>query len=167
MSTPSWNRDVDSRREADLTLVSALNLALDDELALDPKLLLMGEDLGALGGVFRVTDRLCKKYGKNRVIDTPLAESGIVGTAIGLAAKGFRLVLEIQFNGFIFPAFNQITTQLARQNFRNKIPMPVVIRVPHGGHIGAVEHHMEAPEAYFAHTPGLRVVNCSTPSDAY
>jgi pyruvate dehydrogenase E1 component beta subunit len=129
----------------------------------------MGEDIGPLGGVFRVTEGLQAEFGTKRVFDTPLAESGIVGTAIGLAMRGYRPVCEIQFDGFIFPAFDQITTQLAKLTSRHEgtVQMPVVIRVPYGGHIGAVEHHQESPEAYFAHTPGLRLVSPSTPNDAY
>src|SRR5690606_4042136 len=135
----------------------------------DPKVLLMGEDIGKLGGVFRVTEHLQRDFGEKRVRDTPLAESGIVGTAIGLAMAGFRPVIEIQFDGFVFPAFDQITTQLAKLTNRHEgaISMPIVIRLPYGGHIGAVEHHQERPEAYFAHTPGLRVVSPSTANDAY
>ncbi|MET0726020.1 MAG: alpha-ketoacid dehydrogenase subunit beta [Leifsonia sp.] len=135
----------------------------------DPKVLMMGEDIGPLGGVFRVTEGLIAEFGDKRVLDTPLAESGIVGTAIGLAMRGYRPVIEIQFDGFIFPAFDQITTQLARMRNRHEggVSMPVVIRVPYGGHIGSIEHHQESPEAYFAHTPGLRVVSPATPNDAY
>jgi pyruvate dehydrogenase E1 component beta subunit len=131
--------------------------------------LLMGEDIGRLGGVFRVTEGLQKDFGTNRVLDTPLAESGIVGSAIGLAMAGFRPVCEIQFDGFVWPAFDQITSQLAKVTNRHAgaLSMPVVIRIPYGGHIGAVEHHQESPEAYFTHTPGLRVVSPSTPNDAY
>ncbi len=153
----------------ELPLVKALNAGLKKALADDPKVLLMGEDIGPLGGVFRVTEGLQAEFGTHRVFDTPLAESGIVGTAIGLAMRGYRPVCEIQFDGFIFPAFDQITTQLAKLTARHegKIPMPVVIRVPYGGHIGAVEHHQESPEAYFAHTAGLRLVSPSTPNDAY
>jgi 2-oxoisovalerate dehydrogenase E1 component beta subunit len=153
----------------ELPLVKALNAGLRKALDDDPRVLLMGEDIGPLGGVFRVTEGLQADFGKKRVFDTPLAESGIVGTAIGLAMRGYRPVCEIQFDGFIFPAFDQITTQLAKMTSRHegKISMPVVIRVPYGGHIGAVEHHQESPEAYFAHTPGLRVVSPSTPNDAY
>jgi len=129
----------------------------------------MGEDIGPLGGVFRITEGLQAEFGKHRVMDTPLAESGIVGTAIGLAMGGYRPVVEIQFDGFIFPGFDQITSQLAKLTNRHEgqIIMPLVIRVPFGGHIGAVEHHQESPETYFAHTPGLRVVSPSTPHDAY
>ncbi|MCU1413398.1 MAG: alpha-ketoacid dehydrogenase subunit beta [Microbacteriaceae bacterium] len=153
----------------ELPLVKALNAGLRKALADDPKVLLMGEDIGPLGGVFRVTEGLQAEFGVKRVFDTPLAESGIVGTAIGLAMRGYRPVCEIQFDGFIFPAFDQITTQLAKMTARHegKVPMPVVIRVPYGGHIGAVEHHQESPEAYFAHTAGLRLVSPSTPNDAY
>jgi pyruvate dehydrogenase E1 component beta subunit len=150
-------------------MAKALNAGLRKALADDPKVLLMGEDIGPLGGVFRVTEGLQAEFGDRRVMDTPLAESGIVGTAIGLAMRGYRPVCEIQFDGFVFPAFDQITSQLAKLTNRHEggISMPVVIRIPYGGHIGAVEHHQESPEAYFAHTPGLRVVSPSTPHDAY
>lgn len=152
-----------------LTLAKAINLGLAKALADDPKVLLMGEDIGTLGGVFRVTEGLKAEFGENRVLDTPLAESGIVGTAIGLAMRGFRPVCEIQFDGFIYPGFDQITSQLAKLTYRHEgaLQLPVVIRVPYGGHIGAVEHHQESPEAYFAHTPGLRVVSPATPQDGY
>jgi pyruvate dehydrogenase E1 component beta subunit len=152
-----------------LSMAKALNAGLRQALLDDPKVLLMGEDIGPLGGVFRVTEGLHAEFGDTRVLDTPLAESGIVGTAIGLAMRGYRPVCEIQFDGFIFPAFDQITTQLAKLTSRHhgSLSMPVVIRVPFGGHIGAVEHHQESPEAYFAHTPGLRVVTPSNPHDAY
>jgi 2-oxoisovalerate dehydrogenase E1 component beta subunit len=152
-----------------LTLSKAINEGLRKALEADPKVLIMGEDVGKLGGVFRVTDGLQKDFGEARVVDTPLAESGIVGTAIGLALRGYRPVCEIQFDGFVFPAFDQIVSQLAKQRLRSlgTVTMPVVIRIPYGGGIGAVEHHSESPEAYFAHTPGLRVVACSGPADAY
>jgi 2-oxoisovalerate dehydrogenase E1 component beta subunit len=152
-----------------LTLSKAINEGLRRSLEDDPKVLIMGEDVGKLGGVFRVTDGLQKDFGEDRVVDTPLAESGIVGTAIGLALRGYRPVCEIQFDGFVFPAFDQIVSQLAKQRLRSlgHVTMPVVIRIPFGGGIGAVEHHSESPEAYFAHTPGLRVVACSGPADAY
>ncbi|MCU1506125.1 MAG: 2-oxoisovalerate dehydrogenase component beta subunit [Microbacteriaceae bacterium] len=154
---------------AEIPLSKALNAGLRKALGDDKRVLLMGEDIGPLGGVFRVTEGLQAEFGSSRVFDTPLAESGIVGTAIGLAMRGYRPVCEIQFDGFIFPAFDQITTQLAKMTNRHEgqVQMPVVIRVPYGGHIGAVEHHQESPEAYFAHTPGLRVVSPSTPNDAY
>jgi len=152
-----------------MTMTKAINNGLRRALADDPKVLLMGEDIGPLGGVFRVTEGLQAEFGDKRVLDTPLAESGIVGTAIGLAMRGYRPVCEIQFDGFIFPGFDQITSQLAKLTARHEgsLTMPVVIRVPYGGHIGAVEHHQESPEAYFAHTPGLRVVTPATPHDAY
>lgn len=154
---------------ATMPMAKALNAGLDAALAADDRVLLMGEDIGTLGGVFRVTEGLQKTYGENRVLDTPLAESGIVGTAIGLAMRGYRPVCEIQFDGFIFPGFDQITSQLAKLTNRHEgnQAFPVVIRVPYGGHIGAVEHHQESPEAYFAHTAGLRSVSPSTPHDAY
>jgi len=152
-----------------LPMAKALNAGLRQALTDDPMVLLMGEDIGPLGGVFRVTEGLQAEFGEKRVMDTPLAESGIVGTAIGLAMRGYRPVCEIQFDGFVFPAFDQITTQLAKLTNRHEggISMPVVIRVPYGGHIGGPEHHQESPEAYFAHTAGLRVVSPSTPHDAY
>ncbi|MCP2265058.1 pyruvate dehydrogenase E1 component beta subunit [Promicromonospora thailandica] len=152
-----------------LTLGKAVNEGLRAAMRRDDKVLLMGEDIGPLGGVFRVTDGLQAEFGEERVVDTPLAESGIVGTAIGLAMRGYRPVCEIQFDGFVFPAFNQITTQLAKIHNRTRgaIDMPVVIRIPYGGGIGAVEHHSESPEALFAHTAGLRVVSPSSPQDAY
>jgi pyruvate dehydrogenase E1 component beta subunit len=152
-----------------LTLSKALNEGLRKALENDPKVLIMGEDVGKLGGVFRVTDGLQKDFGEARVVDTPLAESGIVGTAIGLALRGYRPVCEIQFDGFVFPAFDQITTQLAKMRYRSRglLSLPVVIRIPCGGGIGAVEHHSESPEALFTHTPGLRVVACGDPADAY
>ena len=147
----------------------ALNAGLRRAMTENDRVLLMGEDIGKLGGVFRVTEGLQADFGEQRVLDTPLAESGIVGTAIGLAMRGYRPVCEIQFDGFVFPAFDQITSQLAKITNRHEgaVSMPVVIRIPYGGHIGAVEHHQESPEVYFAHTPGLRVVSPSTPNDAY
>lgn len=152
-----------------LPISRALNAGLRRALETNDRVLLMGEDIGPLGGVFRVTEGLQKDFGPRRVIDSPLAESGIVGTAIGLAMGGFRPVLEIQFDGFVFPAFDQITSQLAKITNRHEgaLSMPVVIRIPYGGHIGAVEHHQESPEAYFTHTAGLRVVSPSNANDAY
>ena len=152
-----------------LTLSKALNEGLRRALEDDPKVIIMGEDVGKLGGVFRVTDGLQKDFGDSRVVDTPLAESGIVGTAIGLALRGYRPVCEIQFDGFVFPAFDQIVNQLAKMRLRalGQVSVPVVIRIPFGGGIGAVEHHSESPEALFVHTAGLRVVACSGPADAY
>lgn len=152
-----------------MTLAKAINAGLADALAADDHVLLAGEDIGRLGGVFRVTDGLQERFGTRRVIDTPLAESGIVGTAIGLAMRGYRSVLEIQFDGFVFPAFNQIVTQLAHIRTRSmgRTPMPIVIRIPYGGAIGAIEHHSESVEAYFCHRPGLKVVTCASASDGY
>ncbi|MCS5524028.1 MULTISPECIES: alpha-ketoacid dehydrogenase subunit beta [Curtobacterium] len=150
-------------------MAKALNAGLAAAMEADDKVLLMGEDIGQLGGVFRITEGLQDRFGAERVRDTPLAEAGIIGTAIGLALRGYRPVVEIQFDGFVWPGFDQITSQLAKM--ANRLPahmsLPVVIRIPYGGHIGAVEHHQESPETYFAHTPGLRVVSPSTPNDAY
>ena len=150
-------------------MAKAINLGLQRAMREDPKVLLMGEDIGTLGGVFRITEGLKSEFGENRVLDTPLAESGIVGTAIGMAMRGYRPVCEIQFDGFVFPAFDQIVSQLAKQTSRHQgdQAFPVVIRIPYGGHIGAVEHHQESPEAYFVHTSGLRVVSPATPNDGY
>jgi pyruvate dehydrogenase E1 component beta subunit len=151
------------------TMAKAINAGLRKALENDPKVLLMGEDIGKLGGVFRVTDGLQKDFGEARVIDSPLAESGIVGTAVGLAMRGYRPVVEIQFDGFVFPAFDQIVAQVAKHNARSSgnTPMPITIRIPYGGGIGAVEHHSESPEAYFAHTAGLRVISPSNAVDAF
>jgi pyruvate dehydrogenase E1 component beta subunit len=156
-------------RVESMSMGKALNAGLRQAMLDDPRVLLMGEDIGPLGGVFRVTEGLQAEFGANRVLDTPLAESGIVGTAIGLAMHGHRPVCEIQFDGFVYPAFDQITSQLAKLTNRHEgqVSFPVVVRIPYGGHIGAVEHHQESPEAYFAHTAGLRVVSPSTPHDAY
>ena len=152
-----------------LTLSRAINEGLRKAMENDPKVLIMGEDVGKLGGVFRVTDGLQKDFGEARVIDTPLAESGIVGTAIGLALRGYRPVCEIQFDGFVYPAADQIISELAKMRYRSlgKVSLPVVIRIPFGGGIGAVEHHSESPEAIFAHTAGLRVVACADAADAF
>ena len=152
-----------------LGIGKAINAGLRRAMEVDPKVVIMGEDIGKLGGVFRVTENLQKDFGEDRVIDTPLAESGIVGTAIGMALRGYRPVVEIQFDGFVYPAFDQIVSQVAKMPARSlgKIRLPIVIRIPVGGGIGAVEHHSESNEAYFAHTAGLRVVACSNPEDAY
>ena len=154
---------------ATYTLAKALNEGLRAAMDADPKVLIMGEDVGKLGGVFRITDGLQKDFGEDRVIDTPLAESGIVGTAIGLAMRGYRPICEIQFDGFVYPAFDQIVSQLAKMHYRSKgnISLPVTVRIPFGGGIGAVEHHSESPEAYFSHTAGLKVVACSNPADGF
>lgn len=151
------------------SLGAAINAGLRAAMAADDKILVMGEDVGALGGVFRVTDGLLADFGPERVVDTPLAESGIVGTAIGLSLRGYRPVCEIQFDGFVYPAFDQIVSQLAKMRARSqgRLSLPIVIRIPVGGGIGAVEHHSESNEAYFAHTAGLRVVSCSNPDDAF
>ena len=145
-----------------LTLAKGLNAGLRRAMEEDPKVVLMGEDVGKLGGVFRITEGLQKDFGEARVIDTPLAESGIVGTAVGLALRGYRPVVEIQFDGFVYPAFDQIVSQVAKMHARSlgHLRLPMVIRIPCGGGIGAVEHHSESNEAYFAHTAGLRVVSC-------
>ncbi len=152
-----------------MTMAKALNAGLRKAMEADEKVLVMGEDVGTLGGVFRITDGLQKDFGEDRVIDTPLAESGIVGTAVGLAMRGYRPVVEIQFDGFVYPAYDQIVCQVAKLHFRSqgRVKVPMVIRIPFGGGIGAVEHHSESPEAQFIHTPGLKVVACSNPADAY
>ncbi|MGZ0150087.1 alpha-ketoacid dehydrogenase subunit beta [Kribbella sp. WER1] len=152
-----------------ITLGKAINAGLRAAMEKDPKVLVMGEDIGKLGGVFRVTEGLQKDFGEDRVIDTPLAESGIIGTAVGLALRGYRPVCEIQFDGFVFPAYDQIISQVAKMHYRSmgKITMPVVIRIPYGGGIGAVEHHSESPETLFAHVAGLKVISCGDPVDAY
>ncbi|WP_308799871.1 alpha-ketoacid dehydrogenase subunit beta [Agromyces silvae] len=152
-----------------MTLAKAINGGLRRALAGDDRVVLMGEDIGRLGGVFRVTDGLQAEFGAHRVVDTPLSEAGILGTAVGLAYRGYRPVVEIQFDGFIYPAFDQIVAQVAKLHYRSRghVRMPITIRVPFGGGIGAAEHHSESPEAYFAHTAGLRVVACSNPADAF
>ena len=152
-----------------MTFARAINAGLRKSLENDPQVVLLGEDIGTLGGVFRVTDGLQKDFGQHRVVDTPLAESAIVGTAVGLAYRGYRPVVEIQFDGFIYPAFDQIVSQVAKLHYRTRgaVKMPITIRVPFGGGIGSPEHHSESPEAYFTHTSGLRVVTVSNPQDAY
>lgn len=152
-----------------MTIAKAINEGLRTALKDSPATMLMGEDIGALGGVYRVTEGLKAEFGADRVVDTPLGESGIIGTAIGLALRGYRPVCEIQFDGFVFPGFNQITTQLAKMHARSDgmLRVPVVIRIPYGGGIGSVEHHSESPEALFAHTAGLRIITPSNPQDAY
>jgi 2-oxoisovalerate dehydrogenase E1 component beta subunit len=152
-----------------LTLGKALNRGLYRALADDPKVVVMGEDVGVLGGVYRITDGLQAEFGPHRVVDTPLAESAILGTAIGLAMRGYRPVCEIQFDGFVYPAFDQIVSQLARMHARTNgaVTLPLTIRIPVGGGIGSAEHHSDSPEALFVHTPGLRVVTAATPQDAH
>jgi 2-oxoisovalerate dehydrogenase E1 component beta subunit len=152
-----------------VTMAQALNAALHDAMGDDERVLMFGEDVGKLGGVFRVTDGLQDRFGEERCFDTPLAESGIVGTAIGLAMYGYRPVAEMQFDGFSYPAFEQIVSHLAKMPNRSRgtIKLPVTIRIPYGGGIGAVEHHSESPEAYWAHTAGLKVMTPGTPDDGY
>ncbi|MGP3534902.1 alpha-ketoacid dehydrogenase subunit beta [Microbacterium sp. RD1] len=152
-----------------LSLAQSVNAGLRTAMEDDPRVVLLGEDIGRLGGVFRVTDGLLDRFGAERVIDTPLAEAGIVGTAVGLAYRGYRPVVEIQFDGFVYPAFDQIVCQVAKLHYRTRgaVKMPLTIRIPWGGGIGAAEHHSESPEAYFVHTAGLRVVAASDPRDAY
>lgn len=151
------------------TLAQAINHALVDAMQHDARVLVMGEDVGRLGGVFRVTDGIQQKFGEERCFDTPLAESGIIGTAIGLAMAGWRPVPELQFDGFSYPAFEQIVSHLAklRNRSRGSLRLPVTVRIPYGGAIGAVEHHAESPETYWVHTAGLKVMTPGTPDDAY
>lgn len=153
----------------ELTLGKALGAGLRQAMRDDDKVVLLGEDIGKLGGVFRITDGLLDEFGAARVIDTPLAESGIVGTAVGLAFRGYRPVVEIQFDGFVYPAFDQIVAQVAKLHYRTqgRVKMPITIRIPWAGGIGAAEHHSESPEAYFVHTAGIRVIAVSNPEDAY
>jgi 2-oxoisovalerate dehydrogenase E1 component beta subunit len=154
---------------APVSMAGALNQALADSLAADERVVVFGEDIGPLGGVFRVTDGLASRFGEDRVFDTPLAESAIVGTAIGMAMNGLVPVVEMQFDAFAYPAFEQVTSHLAklRNRTRGRVALPVVIRIPFGGGIGGVEHHSDSSEAYYTHTPGLRVVTPGTPADAY
>ena len=153
----------------EMTIAKAINAGIQKQMQKNQKILVFGEDVAELGGVFRVTEGLLDEFGTNRVFNSPIAESGIVGTAIGLAMRGYRPIAEIQFEGFVYPAFDQIVSQLAKLTNRSEgnLSMPVVIRIPYGGGIGAVEHHSESPEAYFAHTAGLRVISPSNPNDAY
>jgi 2-oxoisovalerate dehydrogenase E1 component beta subunit len=153
----------------EMTIAKAINAGIQKQMQKNQKILVFGEDVAELGGVFRVTEGLLDEFGTYRVFNSPIAESGIVGTAIGLAMRGYRPIAEIQFEGFVYPAFDQIVSQLAKLTNRSEgnLSMPVVIRIPYGGGIGAVEHHSESPEAYFAHTAGLRVISPSNPNDAY
>lgn len=152
-----------------VTMGKALNLALHDALQNDSRVLIFGEDVGRLGGVFRVTDGLQAEFGAKRVFDTPLAEATIAATALGLAMKGFHPVAEMQFDAFSYPAFQQITSNIAKYHTRTQgaVNMQLVIRIPYGGNIGAIEQHSESPETYYAHTAGLKVVSPATPADAY
>jgi 2-oxoisovalerate dehydrogenase E1 component beta subunit len=151
------------------TMAKALNTALADALAADDRVVVFGEDVGALGGVFRITDGLQARFGENRCFDTPLAEAGIVGFAVGMAMSGLRPVVEMQFDAFAYPAFEQIASHVAklRNRTRGALSVPIVIRVPYAGGIGGVEHHCDSSEAYYAHTPGLKVVTPATVDDAY
>jgi 2-oxoisovalerate dehydrogenase E1 component beta subunit len=151
-----------------VTMAAALNAALGTALADDPRVLVFGEDVGTLGGVFRVTDGLAARFGEERVFDTPLAEAGIIGTAIGMAMNGLVPVVEMQFDAFAYPAFEQITSHLAkfRNRTRGRVSLPIVVRIPYGGGVGGVEHHSDSSEAYYTHTPGLRVVTPATPAAA-
>ena len=168
MSTPA-TAGTAAQAPAPVTMAAALNQALADSLAADERVVVFGEDVGTLGGVFRVTDGLARRFGEHRVFDTPLAESGIVGTAIGMAMNGLVPVVEMQFDAFAYPAFEQVTSHLAKlhNRTRGRLMLPVVIRVPFGGGIGGVEHHCDSSEAYYTHTAGLRVVTPGTPADAY
>jgi pyruvate dehydrogenase E1 component beta subunit len=159
----------DGAAVAEISLAQAVNRALRDAMTADEKVVVFGEDVGVLGGVFRVTDGLTRDFGENRCFDTPLAEAGIMGTAIGMAMYGFRPVVEMQFDAFSYPAFEQIVSHLAkmRNRTRGTLPLPVVVRVPYGGGIGGVEHHSDSSEGYFVSTPGLHVVTPATVSDAY
>lgn len=152
-----------------LNLAGAITAALDDALAADERVVIYGEDVGPLGGVFRVTDGLHAKYGPTRVWDSPLAESGIVGTAIGMAMSGMRPVVEMQFDAFSYPSLEQVFSHVAkmRNRTRGRVELPLVIRIPYGGGIGGVEHHSDSSEAYWTHTPGLTVLTPATPHDAY
>lgn len=160
---------VTAREHMKLTMAQALNRALRDAMAADPAVVVFGEDVGALGGVFRITDGLTAEFGDDRCFDTPLAESGIVGLAVGMAMNGLRPVVEMQFDAFAYPAFEQIVSHVAkmRNRTRGRVALPMVIRVPYAGGIGGVEHHCDSSEAYYAHTPGLHVLAPSTPADAY
>jgi 2-oxoisovalerate dehydrogenase E1 component beta subunit len=152
-----------------ITMAQALNTALHDAMAEDDRVVMFGEDVGMLGGVFRITDKLQERFGEKRCFDTPLAESGIVGSAVGMAIYGYKPVVEMQFDGFTYPAFEQIVSHVAkmRNRSRGKVTLPITIRIPFGGGIGAVEHHSESPENFFAHVAGLKVVSPGTPSDGY
>jgi 2-oxoisovalerate dehydrogenase E1 component beta subunit len=152
-----------------LSMAHALNRALRDAMTDDPSVVMFGEDVGALGGVFRITDGLTAEFGENRCYDTPLAESGIVGMAVGMAMNGMRPIVEMQFDAFAYPAFEQIISHVAKMHnrTRGRVTLPMVIRVPYAGGIGGVEHHCDSSEAYYAHTPGLQVVTPATPADAY
>ena len=154
---------------ASLTMAQALNTALRDAMREDPNVLVMGEDVGTLGGVFRITDGLAAEFGEHRCLDTPLAEAGILGSAVGMAMYGLRPVVELQFDAFADPAFEQLLSHVAKMRNRTagQLPLPITIRIPYGGGIGGVEHHSDSSEAYYAHTPGLHVVTPATVADGY
>jgi len=158
-----------SAKPATVTLAKALNQALADAMTADERVVLFGEDVGELGGVFRITDGLAARFGESRCFDTPLAEASILGTAIGMAMYGYRPVVEMQFDAFAYPAFEQLVSHLSKMRNRTRggLPMPIVIRIPYGGGIGGVEHHSDSSEAYIAHTPGIQVVTPATVDDAY
>jgi len=161
--------DQPATRAQSTTMAQALNSALRDSLRADPAVHILGEDVGTLGGVFRITDGLTAEFGADRCLDTPLAEAGILGTAIGMAMYGLRPVVEMQFDAFAYPAFEQLVSHVARMRNRTagRMPLPITIRIPYGGGIGGVEHHSDSSEAYYAHTPGLHVVTPGTVGDAY
>lgn len=152
-----------------VTMSGAINRALRDAMTADADVVVFGEDVGALGGVFRVTDGISRDFGQDRCFDTPLAEAGIVGFAVGMAMAGFRPVIEMQFDAFAYPAFEQIASHVAKMRNRTagRINLPIVIRIPFAGGIGGVEHHCDSSEAYYAHTPGLKVVTPATVEDSY
>jgi pyruvate dehydrogenase E1 component beta subunit len=152
-----------------ISMAQALNQALRDAMQADDSVVMFGEDVGALGGVFRITDGLTAEFGENRCFDTPLAEAGIVGVAVGMAMNGMRPVVEMQFDAFGYPAFEQVVSHVAkmRNRTRGRVALPMVIRIPYGGGIGGVEHHSDSSESYYAHTPGLTVVTPATVADAY
>ena len=167
-ATPAADRAIAPARKP-ATMAQALNQALRDAMTADPSVHVLGEDVGTLGGVFRITDGLTKEFGEDRCTDTPLAEAGILGTAVGMAMYGLRPVVEMQFDSFAYPAFEQLVSHVAkmRNRTRGALPMPITIRIPYGGGIGGVEHHSDSSEAYYAHTPGLQVVTPATVADAY
>jgi pyruvate dehydrogenase E1 component beta subunit len=167
--TMTQNRPAATASATSITIAGALTAALRDAMTDDPNVVIFGEDVGPLGGVFRVTDGLSREFGDQRIWDSPLAEAGIIGTAIGMAMYGMRPVVEMQFDAFSYPAFEQITSHLAKMHNRTKghITLPIVVRIPYAGGIGGVEHHSDSSEAYWTHTPGLTVVTPSNPADAY
>ncbi|MFB7860761.1 alpha-ketoacid dehydrogenase subunit beta [Streptomyces sp. NPDC056069] len=169
MTTHATARPAAKKAAKPATMAQALQRAMRDAMAEDPTVHVMGEDVGTLGGVFRVTDGLAKEFGEDRCTDTPLAEAGILGTAVGMAMYGLRPVVEMQFDAFAYPAFEQLISHVSRMRNRTRgtMPMPIVVRVPYGGGIGGVEHHSDSSEAYYMATPGLHVVTPATVEDAY